>query len=874
MSWRLKPNQLTSYGEGDLVSSLNGDFTLKYVGAIRAYALSTWGNIICVNDAGDGEYLGIAIDTAGKFKMISSGNTPGLGTATIPLFTTVTLEIRYIQSTNTASAFINNVFEYSVNPGGGATTWIPNLTKYRVMRGGPSASFGNISLNDGTSIIDVSTPANTIELTPTDSDGTGLILPDSSLNSNDCALISFTNDDSQWFNFSVTSAISGVTWETIQGFCRNSTHWFAFDSTFTGGFVNALRKYDLVDVEVDSNTSPFSDLPASSDWKFNDGCIVGTTIYNIARSTLLDIRALMRYDSATLDYISHTDITATGAFSAGVCQGHTSNFFAVGNSQTPAHVATKRVTELTEAGVFVAEHTLSEELYGMQGITYDGQDYYISINDQVNNVERIVRVDTSFNVLYQISLDIGTTIVEMEGIDYFEGEYYFNDIAEAPLEFFPDVAIPISITITESGPSFTEAISSSINANLSAAITESGPVFTESIAATITPPAGTRTIIAIGTDETINYTTTNWSPSGDFIIKFKSGRDGSVGSGIQGICELGSFQIRTSVSTIVVFTNQNAGAMWTFNRSRNGGIDEIDEFEIRGNTGTPSVDAFQNGTPLGRIGTNTENPNFSGIVTLGNSDDAFRELGGYLFDFSMVEVIPAGDDRAWGIDQAVNNTEASTLDASTLTYNNVPAGLPSRELFTLTGSQWIGNNSTVLEIFYPLDSGTTADITESGPSFTESITVSVSVPIEAAITESGPSFTESISASLTAKLNAAITEAGPSFTESITATVMSQGISVNITENGPSFTESIVAGISKNIIATITEQGPSFTESINVQIIKDITVNITENGPSFTESIIASIPIKITVNPRNIIRVKRTSNNVTIKRKSNTIRVR
>ena len=184
-----------------------------------------------------------------------------------------------------------------------------------------------------------------------------------------------------------------------------------------------------------------------------------------------------------------------------------------------------------------------------------------------------------------------------------------------------------------------------------------------------------------------------------------------------------------------------------------------------------------------------------------------------------------------------------------------------------------GNNATGVN--FPTDGsawvdlgggGISLSVTETGPSFTESINTTLTAAINVSITESGPNFTESIAATLTAlTISADITEIGPSFTESINATVTTAvGISVSIAEVGPSFTESIGALLGVNLNTAITEQGPSFSESATVSAIKEITLLITETGPSFTESINVTLPITVTVNPKNVIQVKRKSNTVII----------
>jgi len=80
--------------------------------------------------------------------------------------------------------------------------------------------------------------------------------------------------------------------------------------------------------------------------------------------------------------------------------------------------------------------------------------------------------------------------------------------------------------------------------------------------------------------------------------------------------------------------------------------------------------------------------------------------------------------------------------------------------------------------------------------------------------------------------------------------------------------------VSANVSVSITESYDDFTEDSTVIISKDVILAVTESYADFSESISVSFPISITVNPKNIIRVKRKSNSVIIKRKSNIIRVK
>jgi len=439
MAWVLKGNGSTDYVEGLLAASLTGDFTLKYVGTINKLPTAGFfGNLIAIADtSGSGDYLGLALNNAApsdKIKIISNGATPGAGTTVLVVDVIYTLELRYVQSTNTASVFIDNVFEYSVNPTSGAT-WIPTCDSWRLLSGTGISSFGASTIRDGTSVIDLSTPANTIEPTPTLSGGTGLILPDASANGLDGTLFGFSGDE--WLPVPIeatTSAIPNITTPTIQGLCRDSSFFYMFDSVFSG-FTDRIKKVDLSGTITLENTSPFSSLGAGT-WKLNDGAVAGGVIYNPVQDTTGGIMTVTRYSASTLAYISHTDITATGAYNAGCCIGHTGNLFFVGHSNVLGNDRTTNVTELTIAGAFVATHTLSAQVFGMQGITWDGFNYYITSHDPVNNQEVIKQFNQSFFLQSLITLDVAIT--EIEGIEFFGGVYYFNDIATIPVEWVVD----------------------------------------------------------------------------------------------------------------------------------------------------------------------------------------------------------------------------------------------------------------------------------------------------------------------------------------------------------------------------------------------------------------------------------------------------
>lgn len=219
------------------------------------------------------------------------------------------------------------------------------------------------------------------------------------------------------------------------------------------------------------------------------------------------------------------------------------------------------------------------------------------------------------------------------------------------------------------------------------------------------------------------------------------------------------------------------------------------------------------------------------------------------------------NDASSPVSYSLSSNAANDLNAS----NDATApGTNSKTISTSDFVDYTNNNFNIAPLSALFALGVGADLTP------------VSAGVTVIVVEQGPSFADSIAANLSPlPITASLIEGGPSFTESISATVNSTlSINATLSEQGPAFTDGIVAILDTNLSATISELGPSFIDSITVNLTTSISSSISESGPSFIESIIASIPVVITVNPRNIVRVKRKSNTVTIKRKSNIVRVR
>lgn len=484
--WALRSDGVNDYVQGSLVSVFSGDFTLRAACKIESYeSAGDFANILSVSSSG-GDYLGIALNSSPSNlpKIISNGKTPGTGSTVINLDQDYILELRYVSSTNTASFYIDGVFEYSVSPTGGSS-WIPTLDLYRLFSGNGTSSYGNISISDDTKVIDLSTPANTIELTPTLSDGIGSVLNDASANAKNGTLFNFTG--TYWVGTLaketvITEAVPNLTTTATQGLCRDSDHFYMFDSNATGS-VPKVKKVDLAGVVV-ANTTDFG----NTNLKPNDGAVGSGVIYNIMKDTANNNRWLITLNSSTLALINSVDVTNINSdgkyYSASVCFGSTGNLFALAyvidvNDQYTA----RNVIEMTTAGVYVATHTMDYTIYGSQGITWDGTSYFVSSHDIVRGLEVFYTLSSSFSVLNEITPN--TVIAEMEGIEYYNGVYYYNDINEVPRIF--KATILLTAEVAEQGPSFTESITANLSPlPITVSLAESGPSFTESINATVT----------------------------------------------------------------------------------------------------------------------------------------------------------------------------------------------------------------------------------------------------------------------------------------------------------------------------------------------------------------------------------------------------
>lgn len=414
----------TAYIQGSLAAGLTGDFELVFVGQIGSFPGSGDEHLFGIADASGSDYLGIAVSSNDVVKIVSDGKTGSSeGSTTLTIDTDYTIRLAYVSATNTASIYVDGGLEYSVQPTSGAT-WIPTLDVYRFFSLDAASSWGHAKITDGCAVNDLATPANDLDFSVSDSVLGSLVLSETT-NSQDGTLNSFPDIHRE--TFFTPQFVPGLAETAVQGVARDASHFYLFNSNF-GGKTEEIIKASAAGQVVDTNDSPYTSLPAGS-WKMNAGAVDAGTLYVCPSDT--GARLIVRYDASDLSYVSHTDISANDSFGAGLCVGHTGNLFLVAFATSGSD--TLQVAEYQKDGTFVAFRAISDNLYRMQGILYDGTHYHIACDDTVRGVVAIYVLDTSFSILQRYRST--APYDEIEGLAYFDGKYYNHDILKRPFVY-------------------------------------------------------------------------------------------------------------------------------------------------------------------------------------------------------------------------------------------------------------------------------------------------------------------------------------------------------------------------------------------------------------------------------------------------------
>lgn len=495
----LTANGTDEYVQGSLVSTISGDFILKAeVKLIDNPSGTSFSNILSIVDLSGSDYLGVAVQGSGGnsvAKIISNGKTGGSGTTIIPIGEFLTLELRYTSSTNLAGFYINGAFEYSVNPTSGGT-WVPTLDGYRFFSGTGSSSFGEVAIEDGCSIEDSDTPANSLLFSPSTTEGLGLSLPEIT-NSQDGTLTDYTDNDLQWVfvqelsssnkglntgntlysniikalsndihnqrMFDVESRVatdfqsadytlSSATTYTIapqQGIARDATHWF-------GSGNSGLEKTDLVNNVVATNNSPYSSLPVGSD-HLGDGFVddtyfyVGYSNFSANVSTIKGIAIYLKSDLSYDSHVSFDAVTEMNPSSLCLSKDGAEILIATFTSDTSDDVKSRRIHRVNyTTKAYISYYTLDFSLEGMQGIAYVSSLDLYAISSWATPVSRIRFFDTDFKHkgVIQPSADLS---IEIEGLECYSDTLYYHKISDSPRTIAID-SLYISTSLTRNEP--------------------------------------------------------------------------------------------------------------------------------------------------------------------------------------------------------------------------------------------------------------------------------------------------------------------------------------------------------------------------------------------------------------------------------------
>ena len=125
-------------------------------------------------------------------------------------------------------------------------------------------------------------------------------------------------------------------------------------------------------------------------------------------------------------------MNATGAGGAGCGFAQNGNLVWADFSLVLNDIKAKTIVETDLNGVLVTSHVMDTFIYGMQGITFDGDRgvYYISSHDLLNNEELIYTVNSSWVVT--ATEDPEDMSIEQEGLEYYSPYLYVSEINSKP----------------------------------------------------------------------------------------------------------------------------------------------------------------------------------------------------------------------------------------------------------------------------------------------------------------------------------------------------------------------------------------------------------------------------------------------------------
>lgn len=247
----------------------------------------------------------------------------------------------------------------------------------------------------------------------------------------------------------VTDAVSfASSWTAIQGIARNTSNWFAIDTT-------ALRRYSLTGALLNTNSTPFAGLPATLDHCGDgeaDDSFLYTAISNYVGATqTATTKVIAKYNASDITLHSYFDLSALPAdFNAsGLCLSPDgSEFWVTSYNTTDADIdSTRKIWRVNATtGAYIGQYSLGARVRGCQGIAYRPVANAIYITSWNGTDSYIYAFDaTTFELLQRIDPTNINATEEIEGVICYENKIYINKINDSPRVLADNMLIPASL---------------------------------------------------------------------------------------------------------------------------------------------------------------------------------------------------------------------------------------------------------------------------------------------------------------------------------------------------------------------------------------------------------------------------------------------
>lgn len=289
-----------------------------------------------------------------------------------------------------------------------------------------------------------------------------------------------------------------------------------------------------------------------------------------------------------------------------------------------------------------------------------------------------------------------------------------------PLDVTVDEGVPWSVVSAASGATssewFKDAVATGNTTNTiggTGLVAESGTYFnrytnavgdtdTSNSIVTITPATVPRVFIADESAFDGHFTSDTWTPTGDFKIRLKMAKT-SAGTSNMWVGAVGDFTIRWLGSGRIGLYHNGAGSSGTFYGS--GAVAQttnlLHDVVIHLTVGSTAVVVEVNGVVQSGgalLGAPAITGRSGNVIFGDNPSLSSSELEGIVADIQLEDVGVPANTYTWAVDLDTGSAEVAQEGGKTLTYVGVDEGLPTRELFTFTGTTWVGNNGTTLTI--------------------------------------------------------------------------------------------------------------------------------------------------------------------------------